>query len=172
MGGEAYSGYESKVKLPQGVSSPSDSAASSAGWLSGRKVIKHLYNGGRCYYGMNTVPLKSRTAENPNRWFLRCPHYKLSELRCEYFVWVDEVHDLDILREMPFQEKELSMHKCSWEDKAKLIDGSFKEDSNYVLMLNTISSMRCEIIGLRKLVVGMWVVLGILCMINLYNLRW
>ncbi|MED6125452.1 hypothetical protein PIB30_068696 [Stylosanthes scabra] len=147
------------MKHPLGVSNPVDSAASSHGWVSRRNVKKHPYNGGKCYHGMNAVPLKSRTTENPNRWFLRCPHYKLSELRCEYFVWVDEVHDLDTKRDI--LEKKMSLHKFR--------DGSFKEDANYVFMFNTVYMMRSEISALRKLVIGLCVGLGLMFGINLYN---
>ncbi|MED6148916.1 hypothetical protein PIB30_057533 [Stylosanthes scabra] len=117
MGGEASSSFESKMNLPSVVSCASDPCASSYGWVSRRMLKKHLYNGGRCYHGMKAVPLKSRTQENPNRWFLRCPHYKLSELRCEYLVWVDEVHGHEMER-VP-EEKKMSQHKFSWEDSVK-----------------------------------------------------
>ncbi|MED6210614.1 hypothetical protein PIB30_065789 [Stylosanthes scabra] len=74
---------------------------------------------------MKAVPLKSRTVENPTRWFLRCPHYKLSKLRCGYFVWVDEVHE-DEMERVP-EEKKMSQHKFSWEDSAKVSDGGLKK---------------------------------------------
>ncbi|MED6183975.1 hypothetical protein PIB30_042922 [Stylosanthes scabra] len=160
MGGEASSSFESKMKPPSMVSCASNSSASSYGWVSRRTLKKHPYNGGRCYHGINAVLLKSCTVENPNRWFLRCPHYKLSELRCEYFVWVDEVHEHDM--ERVSEEKKMSQHKIS--------DGDLKEDSNYVFLFNTISRMKCEISALKKLVTGLFVGLGIFSVINLYNL--
>ncbi|MED6106730.1 hypothetical protein PIB30_007053 [Stylosanthes scabra] len=161
MGGKSSSSFESIMKHPSRVSNPADSAASSHGWLSRRNLKKHPDNGGKCYHGMNAVPLKSRTTKNPNRRFLRCPHYKLSELRREYFVWVDEVHDLDMERNA--QETKMSLHKFR--------DGSFKEDANYVFLFNTISMMRSEISALRKIVIGLCVGLGLMCVINLYNFK-
>ncbi|MED6138742.1 hypothetical protein PIB30_077347 [Stylosanthes scabra] len=73
----------------------------------------------------------------------------LSELRCEYFVWVDEVHEHEMER-VP-EEKKMSQHKFSWEDSAKVSDGGLKEDANYVLLFNTISRMKCEISALKKI---------------------
>ncbi|MED6220887.1 hypothetical protein PIB30_049148 [Stylosanthes scabra] len=157
MGGEASSSFESKMNAPSVVSCASDPGDSSYGWVSRRTLKKHPYNGGRCYHGKKAVPLKSRTVGNPNRWFLRCPHYK-----------VDEVHEHDMER-IP-EEKKMSQHKFSWEDSAKVSDGGLKEDTNYVFLFNTISRMKCEISALKKLVTGLFVGLGIMCVINLYNL--
>ncbi|MED6206869.1 hypothetical protein PIB30_030639 [Stylosanthes scabra] len=106
MDAEASSSFESKMKLSSRVNTPLDSAASLYGRVSRRNLKRHHYNGGRCYHRLNPVTLKFRTTENPNRWFLRCPI-----IRCECFVWVDEVHDLDMKRNL--QEKEMSIHKFS-----------------------------------------------------------
>ncbi|MED6156608.1 hypothetical protein PIB30_015920 [Stylosanthes scabra] len=70
MVGEANSIFEEKMK------NPTNSGASSHGGASRRKLKRHHYNSGRCYHGLEAAVLKSQTAENPNRWFLRCPHYK------------------------------------------------------------------------------------------------
>ncbi|MED6201938.1 hypothetical protein PIB30_100187 [Stylosanthes scabra] len=100
------------MKTPIRVSNLIDSDASSYGVGARRKLKRHPYNGERCYHGMDAMLLKFRTAENPNRWFLRCPHYKKSDLRCEYFIWVDEVCDLDTQKEV--EEKNSSRHTSSW----------------------------------------------------------
>ncbi|MED6137792.1 hypothetical protein PIB30_068317 [Stylosanthes scabra] len=113
MVGETSSIFEGKMR------NPTDSGASSHGGVSKRKLKGHHYNGGRCYHGLEATVLKSHTTEYPNRWFLRCPHYK-----------VDEVPGIDI--EKYVHEKNLSHQTYSWEDNGNIGIGSFREDAKFV----------------------------------------
>ncbi|MED6180755.1 hypothetical protein PIB30_013383 [Stylosanthes scabra] len=52
---------------------------------------KFGYNNGKCLHGLNGVMLEFGTQWNSGRLFLRCPLRERADLRCEYFVWADEM---------------------------------------------------------------------------------
>ncbi|QHO00705.1 uncharacterized protein DS421_13g408710 [Arachis hypogaea] len=59
-----------------------------------RKKKKFDYNNGKCLHRLDAVVLESATEWNPGRLFLRCPLWEQKvELRCDYFIWADEVVD-------------------------------------------------------------------------------
>ncbi|MED6136974.1 hypothetical protein PIB30_060692 [Stylosanthes scabra] len=49
-------------------------------------------NNGKCVHDLDAVILESRTEMNPGRLFLRCPLWERVDLRCDCFVWADEIH--------------------------------------------------------------------------------
>ncbi|MED6114118.1 hypothetical protein PIB30_077242 [Stylosanthes scabra] len=54
---------------------------------------KFDYNNGKCLHGLDGVILESGMQWNPRRLFIRCPLWERADLRCDYFVWVDEIGD-------------------------------------------------------------------------------
>ncbi|RYR66146.1 hypothetical protein Ahy_A03g012089 [Arachis hypogaea] len=55
-------------------------------------VVRKTYDG-CCFCPLPVVPLKSKTSSNPDRWFLRCPIWKNTQMRCGYFQWLDEIQE-------------------------------------------------------------------------------
>ncbi|QHO30082.1 hypothetical protein S83_024987 [Arachis hypogaea] len=83
-----------------------------------RKKKKFDYNNGKCLHGLDAVMLESATEWNPGRLFLRCPLWEV-ELRCDYFIWADEV--VDAGRDCEIQEQS---EESKWR---------FAEESNWKL---------------------------------------
>ncbi|MED6198698.1 hypothetical protein PIB30_069042 [Stylosanthes scabra] len=57
---------------------------------------------GTCYCRLGVVALKSKTKNNPNRWFYRCPKWKNKDGCCKYFQWMNEM-----------QEEAVGVEECS-----------------------------------------------------------
>ncbi|QHO28148.1 uncharacterized protein DS421_7g214180 [Arachis hypogaea] len=45
----------------------------------------------KCKYRTYAIISRSRTAENLNRLFFGCPHFKEKQGYCDFFVWFDEI---------------------------------------------------------------------------------
>ncbi|KAL4326678.1 hypothetical protein AHAS_Ahas13G0024100 [Arachis hypogaea] len=45
----------------------------------------------KCFCRTLAVICRSRTAENPNRFFFGCPYFKEKQGYCEFFAWFDEI---------------------------------------------------------------------------------
>ncbi|MED6125748.1 hypothetical protein PIB30_071658 [Stylosanthes scabra] len=55
-----------------------------------------------CYCRLGMIALKSKTKNDPNRWFYRCPKWKNKDGCCKYFQWMNEI-----------QEKAVGVEECS-----------------------------------------------------------
>ncbi|MED6150142.1 hypothetical protein PIB30_069498 [Stylosanthes scabra] len=72
---------------------------------------KFDYNNGMCFHSLDGVMLESGTQWNLGRLFLRCTLWERADLRCDYFVWVEEIGDVG--KSMGVQERiEKSHHKA------------------------------------------------------------
>ncbi|MED6217592.1 hypothetical protein PIB30_019183 [Stylosanthes scabra] len=64
------------------------------------------------------VALKSKTKNNPNRWFYRCPKWKNKDGCCKYFQWMDEM-----------QEEAVGVEECSANINLVKVAGKVEIDS-------------------------------------------
>ncbi|QHN97433.1 uncharacterized protein LOC107612989 [Arachis ipaensis] len=156
-------------RVPLRENSSSDTDGSSTGTASKRKNKKHPFNDGKCYHGIEAVLLKSRTENNLRRWFFRCSLYKKeSKLRCEYFVWIDEVEDE--YKDKAIRDTNLLQHSLSWEYNTITSEEIYPDDACVKLLFNQNNRMRAEINDLRKLIIGLYMKMRILCVMVVYNL--
>ncbi|MED6122291.1 hypothetical protein PIB30_038491 [Stylosanthes scabra] len=116
---------------------------------------KFDYNNGKCLHDLDGVMLQSGTQWNPGRLFLRCPLWKRPDLRCDYFVWADEIKD---------DEKNIGVQERIEESYNKVeshLDAQYTQE-DVKLIMNTMSSTAEELKIIRKLIHGIFVGIGVL----------
>ncbi|MED6119500.1 hypothetical protein PIB30_012407 [Stylosanthes scabra] len=114
------------MATPQRQKSTSSQSCSSAcvgspSFVKNRKK-KFEYNNGKCLHSLDAVMLEFGTQLNPGGFFLRCPLWERANLRCDYFIWVDEIGDGG--KTMGSHKRIDESHQktnCSNEDVMKLI---------------------------------------------------
>ncbi|XLU69996.1 hypothetical protein S245_029049 [Arachis hypogaea] len=100
--------------IPHACASGCDGSSSAP---KNRKKKKFDYNNGKCLHELDVVVLESAIEWNPRRLFLRCALWEKVELRCDYFIWADEVVDAGRdcgIQEQSEESKWRSAEESNW----------------------------------------------------------
>ncbi|MED6196131.1 hypothetical protein PIB30_044397 [Stylosanthes scabra] len=150
------------------TSTSSQSCGSACGgspsFLRKRKK-KCAFNNGKCSHGLDAMTLQFGTQLNPGRLFLRCPLWEKADLRCEYFVWVDEIAD---------DEKSAGVHERgeASHNKEEQFMGGDCNSKHLMKIPNKVTEIAEELKYIRKLIravcvgVGVIILLLVMCFIK------
>ncbi|MED6138854.1 hypothetical protein PIB30_078329 [Stylosanthes scabra] len=148
--------FQRKKNNPQSCSSASGGSPSV---VKNKRKKKFDYNNGKCLHDLDTVTLESGIEMNPGRLFLRCPLWERVDLKCDYFVWADEINS-DGEKNWRIQE---SGEESSWKNGQQKQE-EIEEDLRK--LQKSIEDIKGELKFIRKLLICIGMAIW-LCAFNL-----
>ncbi|RYR13982.1 hypothetical protein Ahy_B04g070688 isoform A [Arachis hypogaea] len=124
-------------------------------------IVSKSYDG-CCFCPLPVVPLKSKTSSNPDRWFLRCPLWKNTEMRCGYFQWLDEIQAECVEGEVSSENSNM-LGKSEPKKKGRInVDcGDGQEIQRIMMVLSVVNDMKENLKRVELCLIFMCILIGL-----------
>ncbi|RYR68500.1 hypothetical protein Ahy_A03g015003 [Arachis hypogaea] len=130
--------------------------------VDGASVIVSKSYDGCCFCPLPVVSLKLKTSSNPDRWFLRCPLWKNTEMRCGYFQWLDEIQ-AECVEEEVSSENSNMPGKSEPKKKGRInVDcGDGQEIQRMMIVLSVVNDMKENLKRVELCLIFMCILIGL-----------